>query len=83
MYVCMYVCMYENIGQAVFGRGLVGQKFIVEAHEEKENQRKKNISFKSQCIEKGRQGDNFIYVVNAYFLTHQTFLAWVVISCLY
>ena len=34
----------------------------------------------AQCIEKGRQEDKFVQNVNSYFLTHSTFLAWVVIT---
>ena len=34
-----------------------------------------------QCIQKGKQEDNFVDSVNTYFFTQQTFLAWVVISC--
>ena len=30
----------------------------------------------TQCIEKGRQEDNFIYSINTCILTYQTFLAW-------
>ena len=34
----------------------------------------------TQCIEKGRQEDNFVNSVKTNFVTHQTFLAWVIIS---
>ena len=37
--------------------------------------RKNDCQIATQWIEKGKQEDNFIYRVNAYFVTHQTFLA--------